>query len=204
MRRTRAQKLSAEAGYSLVELIVAMLISLIILGVAVATFSAALGSRGREASKVDALASSQAALNVMSREIGNSGYGLNYNGIGADSTNKLLHFRANITNNNSTTSDPGEDVVFYLEGSGASKSVVRYDNNTGVSSGIINRVSDVTFKYNQDAGDPTSNTAASNTARVRITLTVFLTDARGQPTNQTVVLTSDVTLRNSPYMLGQY
>jgi len=195
---------TSQAGFSLIELIVSMVLTLIILGIAVATFSGALGSRERESSKTDALTSAQAALNIMSREIGNSGYGLNYNGIGGDSTDKLLHCRANLTNNNMTTSDPGEDVVFYLEGSGANKSVVRYDNNTGVASGIINRVSDVTFKYNQNAGDPNSNTSSSSTARVRIALTVFLADARGQPTNQTVVLTSDVTLRNSPYMLGQY
>jgi hypothetical protein len=49
----------------------------------------------------------------MTREVGNSGYGLTSNGIvAADSTQKRLHIRANVVNNNSTTSDAGEDLTF--------------------------------------------------------------------------------------------
>ena len=58
----------------MVELIISMVITLIILGVAVTVFSTALGRRAREASRADAITSAEAALNIMSREIGNSGY----------------------------------------------------------------------------------------------------------------------------------
>jgi UDP-N-acetylglucosamine 2-epimerase len=58
-----------------------MVITLLILGVAVMTFSNALGSRSREMSTTDAITSARAALNIMSREIGNSGYGLTTNGL---------------------------------------------------------------------------------------------------------------------------
>src|SRR5436190_4761510 len=89
----------SESGFSLVELIMSLILSLLILGVAVATFSGALGSRDRESSRTDALTSAQAALNVMSREIGNSGYGLNDNGIViADSNANQVRVRANIDN----------------------------------------------------------------------------------------------------------
>lgn len=192
-------------GFSLIELILCMTLTLIILGVAVTVFSSALGTRARESSKTDAITSAQAALNVMSREIGNSGYGLTDNGLVTDSTANRLHFRANIVNSNTTTGDPGEDVVFYLDGSSGNQSVVRYDNNTGETSGIINRISFVSFAYQNYVNVGTVPVGPGpTTGKVTITLTVNLEDVRGQPTGQTVTVTSDVTLRNSPYMLGQY
>jgi Tfp pilus assembly protein PilW len=196
-----------ETGFSLIELVVSMLLTLIILGVAVTTFSSALNSRSREASKTDAITSTQAALNIISREIGNSGYGLTTNGIvTADSTDKRLHFRTNTGNGDGSTSAPGENVTFYFDA--ASQSVVRYDAyNGGSTAGVINRVSDVDFVYyNYDpvTGTSTAGSPSANTGRVRITLTVTLANVTGQPTGQKVLVTSDVTLRNSPFMLGQY
>ena len=204
-RKIRAGK--NEAGFSMIELIVSMLLTLIILGVAVVTFSSALNSRSRESSKTDAITSTQAALNILSREIGNSGYGLTTNGIvTADSTDKRLHFRTNTGNGDGTTAAPGENITFYWDA--ASQSVVRYDAyNGGATSGVINRVSDVDFVYyNYDTvtGASTAGSASANTGRVRITLTVSLVNVTGQPTGQKVLVTSDVTLRNSPFMLGQY
>ncbi len=202
------------AGFSLIELMMSLVLTLIILGVAVAAFSGALSSRERETSKTDALNSAQAAINIMSREIGNAGYGLNTNGLGwldingvfqTDSTNKRLHFRANTDNSNLSTTGPGEDVTFYYDA--ASQSVVRYDKNLNVTSGIINRVSDVDFlyyNYTTGAATTTTTTPAQNTGKVNITLTVNLANVQGQPTGQTVKFSSDVTLRNSTYMLGQY
>jgi len=198
-------------GFSLIELIFSMVLTLVILGIAVATFSSALRTRERESSKTDAITSTQAALNIMSREIGNSGFGLNTNGIViADSTDKRLHIRANI-NNDSATDDPGEDITFYWDST--TQSVVRYDAfNGGSTSGIINRVSDVDFLYYNYTYNLATNTvevtesptAAINTGRVNITLEVTLAPVPGQPINQSVKVSSDITLRNSTYMLGQY
>jgi prepilin-type N-terminal cleavage/methylation domain-containing protein len=195
-----------QGGFSLIELIISLVITLIILGIAVATFSSALSSRQRESSNTDAITSVQAALNIMSREIGNSGYGLSNNGIVlADSNENRLHFRNNYVNSNYTTSDPGEDVTFYYDQ--ASQSVVRYDANTQQTSGIINRVSNVDFLYHNYSSNGTSTPTTIptlNTGRVTIKLTVTLADVVGQPTGRTVTVESDVTLRNSTYMLGQY
>ena len=135
------------SGFSLVELIVSMAITLVILGVAITVFSTAMGRRARETSRTDAITSAQAALNIMSREIGNAGYGLTNNGVVTDSTATKLHIRANLINSNGTTNDPGEDIVFYLDGTGGDQSVVRHDNNTGETSGIINRISSVSFAF---------------------------------------------------------
>lgn len=206
MNEDRQIEYESEQGFSLIELIISMAISVLMLGVAAAVFSGALSSRSREASKTDAITSTQAALNVMTREIGNSGFGLTTNGIViADSTNRRLHFRANIYNDDAATTSPGEDVTFFFDD--ATGSVVHYDSNTNATSGVVNRISDVQFGYYDYVGGvqtgPTSVPTA-NTGRVEITLTVYLLDVQGQPSNQTVTVRSDVTLRNSPYMRSQY
>ena len=205
--------LKRESGLSLVELVVSMVLTLIILGVAIAAFSSALGSRERESSRTDAITAAQAALNIMSREIGNSGYGLTTNGLVLlDSGANRLHFRTNTDNSDLETSGPGEDVTFFCDScglcvDGGAGSVLRYDANGGVTSGIINRVSRVDFTYYNYTGTSApvaATTAAANTGRVNIKLTVCLPPARNQPANQTVTVSADVTLRNSLFMRGQY
>lgn len=194
----------------MIELIISVALSVIILAAGISAFSTALSMRSREASKTDAITSTQAALNVLTREIGNSGFGLSTNGIViADSTNKKLRFRANVYNDDGQAASSGEDVMFYFDA--ASGSVVRFDRNAnggaGLTAGVVNRISDVDFGYYDytSAGRTGPNTTpTADTGRVVITLTVFLPDVVGQPANRTVTVTSDVTLRNSPYMRGQY
>jgi type II secretory pathway pseudopilin PulG len=207
--------IGGEVGFSLVELLISMVLSVLILGVGVATFTGAIGRRERETSRTDALTSAQAALNIMSREIGNAGYGLTGNGLvtGAnDCSGKRLHFRTNTENTGSSsavTDQPGEDVTFFYDTT--TQSVVRYDRVTGTA-GVINRVSDVNFTYydytynaaTQATTITTSTSCSANTARVTIDLLVTLADVQGQPTGRTERVKSDVTLRNSTYMLGQY
>ena len=197
------------SGFSLVELIVSLIVSVIIVGAGVAVFSGAMSTRTRESGRTDAITSAQAALSVMSREIGNAGYGLEDNGlITTDCTVDKLHFRANIVNtgdgSRDTITEKGEDVMYYFDN--ASNSVVRYDAITGETSGIINRVSDVDFVFHNYALDGTVTTGAANatTGRVTITLKIFLPDVVGKPSGRIEQVTSDITLRNSPYMLGQY
>ena len=94
-------KLANSSGFSSVELVIAMVIMLTIMGLVSSLFSKSLTTRLRESSRTDALTSAQAALNVISREISNSGYGLTGNGIIiADSDPGKLHFYSNITNTN--------------------------------------------------------------------------------------------------------
>lgn len=206
-------------GYSLLELMLTMTIMLIVLGLATSLFSKSLGVKQRESSRTDALTAAQAALNVMSREISNAGYGLKNsaatdasNGIVlADSNNQKLHFLSNIQNNNTATTDRDENITYFFDN--ATQSILRYDANAnGVGSPetsiIINRISSVNylyFDYTGSSSTPTqSNTPSENTGRVRVTITVNLENVQGQTNGQSVVLTSDITLRNSNYMLNQY
>ncbi len=196
-------------GFSLVELMIAMSITLILMGLASTLFAGALGTRNRESRRADALVSARAALSALSREISNSGYGLTMNGIvTGDSGEQKIHFRANLYNEDYTTDSVGEDVTYFFDE--VTKSIVRYDpNTTPTTSVIVNRISNVTFKYydyNSDGiiSPDGSTTPTSGTGRVMITVTVALEEVVGQPKNQTITFTSDVTLRNSTYMLNQY
>lgn len=197
---------ATDGGFSLVELVTATAISLIILGAVVASFSGAMRTRERQSSRTDAITSTQAAINIVSREISNAGYGLTTNGIViSDSTTKRIHFRSNLYNNDSATTSPGEDVTIFYDST--SQSVVRYDANSGITSGVINRVSDVDFAYynNSFSGETGPFTVpTSDTTRVNIRLRVLLPNVVAQPANQEAVFVSDVTLRNAPYMLSQY
>lgn len=205
---TEKTKKTGNKGFSLLELMLAMTITLVLLGIVSTLFTAAVGSRTRQSRRTDALTSAQAALNVMSREIANSGYGLTNNGlIPADSSQQRLHFRSNIVNTDSTTNSPGEDVTLFYDSD--SQSIVRFDpNDSPQTSILVNRISNITLTYYDYAGSsstPIEGTSPSSaTGRVRINVSVQLENVTGQPTNQTVTFTSDVTLRNSDYMLFQY
>lgn len=201
-------KKKQQSGFSLIELLISMTLILILLGLVSTIFADAVGMRERESSKTDALTAAQAALNVISREVSNSGYGLTHNGIVvADSNQNQLHFRTNSINTDTATDAPGEDVTYFYDA--ANESIVRYDpNDSPTTSAVINKISNVEFQYFDYAGSNStpvlSSTPSSNTGRVRVTVTVILDEVEGQPSGQTVAFTSDVTLRNSNYMLNQY
>jgi hypothetical protein len=188
-----------------------MVLTLVIMAAAIVAFSGALKSREFQSARTDALVSAQAALNVMSREIGNSGYGLVRDVFGSNGlvlnncTGTRIHFRSNVNNTNLTT-DVGEDVTYYYDDT--TDSVVRHDPNASpTTSGIINKVSQVEFIYHNYAADGTSTPGAASeqTGRVTVRLTVLIA---GPATNSSdlrnVTVESDVTLRNSPYGLGQF
>lgn len=215
-----------DAGFSLLELIVSMVLILMLLAIVSSLLSHALSVRARESQRTDALTSAQAALNVLSREIANAGFGLvtpsdpqiASNGIiAADCSESRLHFRANINNvgpvaapTGSTvlsTNEPGEDITYFYDS--ATESIVRYDpHDTPSTSVVVNRISDVTFQYFDYSGVDSAGvevtTPTNNTGRVRITVTVHLDPVYGQPNPSSVTFNSDVTLRNSSYMLNQY
>src|SRR5690606_9287593 len=220
---SKEKKLKKQAGFSLMELLIAMVVMLMLLGIVSTLLSRSVGVRARESRRTDALTSAQAALNVMSREIANSGYGIFDNSVTriannglilADSNANQIHFRANITNTGPQddpialqTSDPGEDITYFFDPT--TDSIVRFDPNDNPQvSVVVNRISNVTFEYYNYEGSNSTPTVTSvptlDTGRVRINVTVQMDPVVGQPDNQQVSFTSEVTLRNSNYMLRQY
>ena len=189
-----------------------MTLTLLALGLVSTLFAKSLNVRQRESSRTDALTAAQAALNVISREIANSGYGIAGNGIVVPDSNSVqLHFQSNIQNNNTIFTDPGENLTYYFEPT--TQSILRHDRNGGgpgvaQTSTLINRISSLGFQYYDYVGtNPPvgpNPTPTVNTARVRVTISVLLEQVQGQANPQSVVLASDVVLRNSDYSLRQY
>src|SRR5437588_7866846 len=72
---------STQSGFSLLELIIGMAITLVVVTIASTLLASSFAIRGRENQRSSAIADAQRALNAMSREIANAGYGLSTNGI---------------------------------------------------------------------------------------------------------------------------
>jgi type II secretory pathway pseudopilin PulG len=186
-----------EAGFSLLELTIAMGITLAVMAAASTLLATSLRTRSRENTRSEAIASAQRALNIMTREIGNSGYGLTDNGIvTADSGNNSIRVRANL-NNDTDLSDTDEDVRFVFQSANAA--IVRVDNAVG-SVVLATSITGLTITYLDMSG----NAATAATAeRVNIDVRIDLPAAPQQPAT-VVRLVSDVALRNGPSTLQQF
>ena len=127
---------SRSGGFSLLELLIAMTLTLVIMGVASTLIASAFHIRDRENQKSDALADTQRALNIMSREIANAGFNLNTNGIVADdSGNSAIRVRANLNKfditadaaSRNNVQDPGEDIRYFISAAETTTYLARYD-----------------------------------------------------------------------------
>ena len=210
----------ASAGFSLIELMVALGVTMVIMVISARMLASSLSVRTRENTRVEALADVQRALQTMSREIGNAGLGLRNtanpllpaNGIHpADSDADQIRVRANLNafSGDADTLDSNdagsEDVVFsiinnYTGGDPEGQRLItRQDVNTGRISSLANRVDTLRFEYLNANG--TAAASPAQAARVRITVGVVLravgTPGRPgyQPQSRTQVV-SDVSLRN--------
>lgn len=218
-RHKRQPANSQAAGFSLLELTIAMTIVLTMLGLSSALLAGSFNVRGRENQKSSALADAQRALNGMSREIANSGFGLTNNGIvTTESTSSAIRVRANlnafdreVTSNSVIDSD--EDVVYQLFSDSTQSYVERIDINSGSRTTILaNRVDALVIRYFADkvdytagdcnivaSGDVTDKTLAKYiviVACVRLPQVGTQGSPGYQPISR-VQLISDVTLRNS-------
>ena len=188
---------AAESGFSLLELLVAMTITLTVMVAASTLLATSLRIRTRENARSNALASAQRAMNIMSREIGNAGYGLEDNGIiVADSGTQSLRVRSNLNNNNSIN-DTDEDVRFVFQTANAA--IVRADN-AGNAVVLATDITGLTFTYLTVSGGAAT---AATAERVRIDVRVDLPASTQQPAS-VVRLLSEVALRNAPNTLQQF
>jgi prepilin-type N-terminal cleavage/methylation domain-containing protein len=210
----RRTKLAGEAGFSLIELIIAMAILLVMMAGASQLLMNSLGARTRENQKSDALSDAQRALNIMSREIGNSGFGLNKNGLvwqdchptsGSDPVTAQIRLRANVNNTDNTTNQADENVTFVYQGA-PTNAIVRYDAGTNTKTVLANGIDAMQITYIDAAGATStqaSQATVENAVRVRLTVQVNLQPTVGQPASK-VLLESDIALRNAPGVISNY
>lgn len=162
---TQLKNKKNQSGFSLMELVVAMAVTLGLMTVAVTLLARTLNIRSRENERVDELADVQRAMNIMSREISNSGFNLINNGIvAADSNNQSIRFRANLNKFNFDPSvsndsrrlvqDSGEDVTYFVNVAGNTNYLARWDRYESAGPGVdrrktvlANRVDAVRFYY---------------------------------------------------------
>jgi prepilin-type N-terminal cleavage/methylation domain-containing protein len=156
-----------ERGFSLLELIIAMSITITIAGLACTLLAQSLNMRKRSNDRIDALADAQRALNVMSREIASAGFNLSDNGIVAEDSitdangNSTIRLRANLNKFTSSISaartgigtvgeDAGEDVKYFLYPTANTNLLARYDAYSiagGSSTVLANRLDSLRIHY---------------------------------------------------------
>ena len=162
------QRNNKQAGFSLLELIIAMTLTITVMGVASLLLAQALNVRTRTNANNDALADAQRALNIMSREIANAGFNLTGNGIvtgdtGTDANgNSMIRFRTNTNRYDESVSatarngigvigeDAGEDVKYFVHQASNTNLLARYDEYAqagGSVTVLANRLDNLHMHY---------------------------------------------------------
>jgi len=164
----RKLQLTNQAGFSLVELFIAMTITIVMMGLAATLLASSFKVRAREDRKSDAIADVQRALNIMTREISNAGFKLP-SGLGGVSSNGLVAGDSNsqsvrlVSNLNGTpdpaspdtadtdVADSDEDLKFqmYVDNDLGQRYLVRFDANAANNKTTVlaNRVDALVFRY---------------------------------------------------------
>jgi len=177
----------AEHGFSLFELVIAMTLTLVIMGIASTLLAQALNVRTRTNQNVDAMADAERALNIMSREIADAGYNLIDNGIVAGDTgtdaqgNSTIRIRSNLNKFNTSATllarsgigvageDAGEDIKYFVYPASNTCLLARYDAYGGGSTVLANRLDSVHIHYFSDKVTYSTITTAGNAPGCDIT-----------------------------------
>jgi prepilin-type N-terminal cleavage/methylation domain-containing protein len=219
-------KKARSGGFSLLELLIAMAITMALMTAATTLLANALRIRSRENQKSDALADTQRALNIMSREIANAGFNMTGNGIvAAESGLNEIRVRSNLNRydydasvsdaSRSNVQDTGEDITYFINEADNTKYLARHDRFGTGSTVLANRIDGmnvhyfdqkVTYTAPPGGADITDVSVAevspANAKYIVIAISVTL-DAVGAPNTPgyqppySVLLCSDVSLRNT-------
>jgi type II secretory pathway pseudopilin PulG len=217
---------NTSGGFSLLELLIAMVITMALMTAASSLLANALRVRSRENQKSDALADTQRALNIMSREIANTGFNMTGNGIvAADSGTNKIRIRSNLNRydydpsvtdaSRANIQDSGEDITYFLNSADNTMYLARHDQYGTGSTVLANRIDGMSIHYfdqkvtyvappggSDISGASAAEVSPSSAKYIVIAVSVTL-DAVGQPGSTgyqppySVLLCSDVTLRNT-------
>ncbi len=176
---------NSQRGFSLIELLIAMTVTIVIAGIASTLVAQSFRMRTREDARSDAIADAHRALNIVSREIANSGFGLPDNGIVTGDTGpSSIRFRANL--NAYTTEagassvrfrDPDEDIKYsmYHDDAADRHYLVRYDVTRPDREGITvlaNRLDTFSLTYYDMDGNTVD--VLANTTNVSLVWKVMI------------------------------
>ena len=158
MARINIYRTRREAGFSLLELIIGMTITLGIMAIAGAMLSGSFNIRRRENRRAEAISAAQHALNYLSRDLANAGFGLRKNGIvNEDSDASSIRIRANLdgfsgTSGAASLAQADEDVEYFLHKTDTDQNsfkgeLMRYDVNLQQSRLLVANVDDFEIYY---------------------------------------------------------
>ena len=222
----RSNHKNTSGGFSLLELLIAMVITMAMMTAATTLLANALRVRSRENQKSDALADTQRALNIMSREIANAGFNMTNNGIvAADSSLNEIRVRSNLNrydydplvgdDSRNNVEDSGEDITYFLNSADNTMYLARHDKYGTGSTVLANRIDGMKIHYFDQkvtytappGGSDITNVSAAEVSPasakyvvIAISVTLDSVGEPGSPGYQppySVLLCSDVTLRNT-------
>ena len=221
------QKKDTNAGFSLLELLIALVITMALMTAASTLLANALRMRTRENQKSDALADTQRAINIMSREIANTGFNMANNGIvAADSGQHAIRIRSNlnkfdysigITNDmRAGIGESGEDITYFINEAENTMYLARHDRFGNGSTVLANRIDSMNIHYFDrkvtytapEKGDDIKDASATEVLNkadakyivIAVSVTLDEVGTPGSPGYQpqySVLICSDVTLRNT-------
>ncbi len=141
-------KSSTQSGFSLLELVIGMAITLVILTIAFILLASSFAIRRRENQRSSAISDAQRAFNTMSREIANAGYGLSTNGIVVgDSGLTQIRVRSDLDLSGATNAD-SEDIKYMFVNDANGSFIVRMNLQPAQTTGLIaNRIDRLAIYY---------------------------------------------------------
>lgn len=174
---TRYSSEKREAGFSLIELMIAMGITLVVMVIASSLVGQSFNMRSRENRRSEALADAQRALQTMSRDIASAGMGLDSNGlVTGDSTSSSIRIRSNLnaigTSSDSATDDTDEDIKYRLISDSNGNFIVRQNFQPTASTSILaNKVDGLMIRYFRQKVTYTVDTTANTCNITNVTPT---------------------------------
>ena len=191
-------KSSRQSGFSLVELCIALTVTLVIMAIASTLLASSFNVRNRENQRSSAIADAQRALNTMSREIANAAYGLSTNGIvtGGDSGATSIRIRSDL-DLSGATNGVGEDVKYLFVNDANGSFIVRVNlQPTQTTSLIANRIDGLAIYYYDQRVTYTIGNCATGSCNISNVLnSAGTTQAEVTPDNaKYIVLSLRVTL----------
>ena len=156
-----------QSGFSLVELCIALTVTLVIMTIASSLLASSFNVRNRENQRSSAIADAQRALNVMSREIANAAYGLSTNGIvTGDSGATSIRVRSDL-DLSGATNGAGEDVKYVFVSDANGSFIVRLNLQPTQTTGLIaNRIDGLAIYYYDKRVTYTIGNCATGTCNI--------------------------------------
>lgn len=162
-----------EQGFTLIEAVVGLAISLILLGVAIVVFNVQRKTFIMQEQVAEMQQNIRAAMDMMAREIAMAGYnptGAAFNGIGTQ-TSTLVQILADLNGNGTTTADSNEDITYRYYDVNDATYPLQLKRKTGAGSyqPFAQNIQSFSLSYLDSNGVTTSNPSSIRQIRVTIT-----------------------------------